>query len=172
VDQITSDEVDQKYPAFDLEQIVWIDDRTGHDEIYQFNMIMQEQYQLTNSKTPKSDVQIYYNWIAWVEVRDGDMEIYYLNLKDDMPEKRESEIGYFIAGFILIFLAVFIIIYVIKKPKEKSLPSAEEINKISSKEELIRLCKRHGLSPEGNKKRLKRRLVNYIENKQNTNEKA
>jgi beta propeller repeat protein len=166
-DQISDVGFGQKYPVFDEENIVWTDKRTNYNEIYQFNLISREQTQLTESKTPKSSVQINNNWVVWVEDRGGDKDIGYLDLTLNALPENQAFNPQFIIAFFLLLGAGFILMITFKKPKPKYMPSAAEINKLRTKEDLTSMCTKYGLNADGNKKRLRNRLMVFVENEQN-----
>ena len=53
-----------------------------------------------------------------------------------------------------------------RRKKHEKLPTLQEINRLRKKEDLVKVCGELGIPVDGNKKRLKKRLVAYVEMRQ------
>jgi beta propeller repeat protein len=184
--QLTTNPSDQKNPRVYGNTVLWEDYRNINIDIYQYDVITKAAKNIADTDGNEYSPAIYNNKIVWISDKrgDGDVLYYTFNINaphpDDMPgyfdtvkptaEEANSPSYRLAFGSIAVVVILLVVRYIVLRKnaveEEVPVPTLREITKLKTKQELINMCEELGLNPQGNKKRLRKRLVNYIKAKE------
>ncbi|UCH88780.1 MAG: hypothetical protein JSV49_11140 [Thermoplasmata archaeon] len=180
--QLTAHPAVQESPRIFGTTIVWEDYRNGNSDIYSHDIMAQSTKKIAESDSSEHSPVIYNDKIAFVSDFRGDDDIFlytsefvewyphddpsYMN-SGSSQEVASTKAGYGLAyGSVAAVVIAFILRSVVKrrlKPKEIKYLTVDDIDELKTKDELINKCKSLGLNTEGNKKRLRARLIKHVE---------
>jgi beta propeller repeat protein len=182
--KLTSDPHDQEDPVIYANTVLWVDLRNGNEDIYSYDTITQVSSKLAVTNADERSPAIFDDRIVWESTGSGDGGIFYKVLDEDsepVPDRLRVDIpvsgtdGDDTTGTIALVVVVTVVIIVIlvswnrirKRPAKSRtpeyIPTMQEINRLKTKGDYIKLCNKLGLPIDGNKKRLRKRLVAYVQ---------
>jgi len=185
--RLTSNPEDQRDPVIHSNTVLWADFRSGNGDIYKYDLLTKDEKKVMASGVNERSPAIYDTKIIFVADSQGDSDIFYMTLQkadDDSPDKfdsvspensaGDSSRGFPIKTIALIVLVIIIVIFALKSyisrrgdiEEDEYVPSLKEVHRLKKKDELVDMCNELGLNPYGNKKRLRKRLITYVTQKE------